>query len=95
MSRETLCCVFQVFLFGTDPLFWVCEKAKIWSPCMVEPLLILVVLVDCMIHLCFPNLENASSYIGALACTDLGSYRILVRIASIIVRSSHNMSVVY
>ena len=24
---------------GMDPLFWVCQKAKIWSPCMVEPLL--------------------------------------------------------
>ena len=40
MSRETLCCVFQVFSFGMDPLFWVCQKAKIWYPCMVEPLLI-------------------------------------------------------
>ena len=39
MSRETLCCVFQVFSFGMDPLFWVCQKAKIWSPCMVEPVL--------------------------------------------------------
>ena len=37
MSRETLCCVFQVFSFGMDPLFWVCQKAKIWSPCMVGP----------------------------------------------------------
>ena len=23
-----------------DPLFWVFQKAKIWSPCMVEPVLI-------------------------------------------------------
>ena len=42
MSRETLCCVFQVFSFKTNPLFWVCQKAKIWSPCMVEPLLIYI-----------------------------------------------------
>ena len=40
MSRETLCCVFQVLLLGMDPLFGVCQKAKIWSPCMVEPVLI-------------------------------------------------------
>ena len=39
MSRETLRCVFQVLSFGMDPLFWVCQKAKIWSPCMVEPVL--------------------------------------------------------
>ena len=26
---------------GMDPLFWVCQKAKIWSPCLMEPLLIL------------------------------------------------------
>ena len=39
MSRETLWCVFQVLSFGMDPLFWVCEKAKIWSPCLMEPLL--------------------------------------------------------
>ena len=39
MLRETLCCVFQVFSFGMDPLFWVFQKAKIWSPCLVEPLL--------------------------------------------------------
>ena len=39
MLRETLWCVFQVLSFGLDPLFSVCQKAKIWSPCMVEQLL--------------------------------------------------------
>ena len=39
MSRETLCCVFQVLLFGMDPLFLVCQNAKIWSHCMLEPVL--------------------------------------------------------
>ena len=33
------CCVFQVLSFGMDPLFWVCQKAKIWSPWLMEPLL--------------------------------------------------------
>ena len=34
MSRETLCCVFQVLSFGMDPLFWVFQKAKIWLFCI-------------------------------------------------------------
>ena len=32
----------------------------------------LVGLSDCMINLCFPNLDNDSSDLEALACTDLG-----------------------
>ena len=39
MSRETLCCVLQMLSLGMDPLFSVCQKAKIWSLCMVEPVL--------------------------------------------------------
>ena len=43
MSRETLCCVFQVLSSGMDPFFWVWEKARIWSPCMVEILLFFLI----------------------------------------------------
>ena len=32
----------------------------------------LVGLSDCMINLCFPNLDNDSSDLEAPACTDLG-----------------------
>ena len=48
MSRETLCCVFQVLSFGMDPLFWICQKAKIWSPYMVEPVLKLFRTIESM-----------------------------------------------
>ena len=58
------------------------------------PQLILVGLVDLIIHLCCPNMYHASSYIGELAFTDLGLYRMLVCVASIIVISSHDMSAI-
>ena len=56
--------------------------------------LTLVGLLDLMIHLCCTNTDHASSYIEELACTDIGLWRMLVRIDYLIVSSSHDMSTI-
>ena len=56
--------------------------------------LALVGLVDRMIHLCCINLDYASFYLESLGCTEIGSWRMLVRFASVIMISSHNMSTI-
>ena len=43
--------MFQVFSLEMDPLFEVCQKAKIWSPCMVEPVLNKNITFDCKVTL--------------------------------------------
>ena len=47
-----------------------------------------------MIQLCCPNSNHDSSYLEALACTEIGSWRIIDRVGSIIVIYSHNISAI-
>ena len=70
------------------------NNIDLWSEPILFYQLALVELVDNIINLCCPNMDHDSSYLGALACTDLGSWRILDRVASLIMISSHGMSAI-
>ena len=57
--------------------------------------LVLVGLVDYIIHLCCTSMYHASYYLKELAFTDLGSWKMIVRVDSLIMTYSHDMPAIH